>query len=435
MSMNASVYPDLFKAIADEYGVRVALPLLLCDSEGNIVHSRIPEDFRGQFDLPPECGEKMREWRANIAENSSRWGEAYFTTTPLGMVAFAVPLAGVASSSGCFISGFVAFPEMAGDIVPEIARGLLQMGASGADYLAGKVTVRTVTRQRIRHFADLLMKIMVRYGLLDRVALAEKREKTAQQLDIAHYIEHLKKADKNVAGLIIDKQEQIIIRVKQGDITGAKEILNEYLGYIFFDTGMNFDIIKIRIIELIVLMSRSAIELGAGSRELLRLNQGYLAALNRIDDYEILCLSVAKILEDFIGRISAVIIDKKRMNVRLMLDYIQQNFTGGITAGNVAEAANLSTGRALHLLTRETGISFSGHVTRCRVNYAKYLLLQSGNKITDIALQAGFYDHSQFTRTFKSLENMTPLQFRNRSAQMGRLTSDNFGTSAHQVTR
>lgn len=32
--------------------------------------------------------------------------------------------------------------------------------------------------------------------------------------------------------------------------------------------------------------------------------------------------------------------------------------------------------------------------------------------IADIALQAGFYDYSQFTRTFRPLEKTTPLWFR-----------------------
>lgn len=419
MSTNSFLTPVLFSAISDEYGTRTALPLLLCDNSGDIMHSRIPEDYTGQFALPPECDEMLRGWRANIAENSARWGEAYFTTTPLGMIAFAVPVMEGDLFRGSFISGFVVFPEMARDIAPEIDRGLAQLGACDTSGIVETIKIRTVTRHRVRHFADLLMKIMARHGLLDPGTLAEKREKTAQQLDIAHYIKHVKNDDKNVAGLIIEKQEEIIIRVKRGDITGAKELLNEYLGYIFFDTGMNFDIIKIRIIELIVLMSRGAIELGAGSRELLKLNQGYLADLNRIDDYETLCLSVARILEDFIGRISTLMVDKKKIRVRLMLDYIQKNFTSGIAAADVAAVVGLSTGRALHLLTKETGRSFSEHVSRCRVNYGKYLLLQSDSSITDISLQAGFYDHSQFTRTFKSLENTTPLRFRNRFRKEG----------------
>lgn len=414
MNTKAILSPALFNAISDEYVKRTGLPLLLCDDSGDLITSRIPEDYRGQFALPDECGERLREWRAHIAENSSRWGEAYFTTTPLGMIAFAVPLMDGYSFRGSFISGFVAFPEMTRDIVPEIARGMAQIGAPCADGLVERIAIRTVTRHQIRQFADLLMKIMGRHGILDRRTLAEKREITAQQLNIAHFIEHMKKADKNVAGSIIDKQEEIIVMVKRGDITGAKELLNEYLGYIFFDTGMNFDIIKIRIIELIVLMSRSAIELGAGSRELLKLNQGYLAELNRINDYETLCVAVTRILENFISNIATIMIDRKRMTVRLMLDYINQNFADGITASDVAGAANLSPGRALHLLSQETGRSFSEHVTRCRIDYGKYLLLQTDNRIADIALQAGFYDHSQFTRTFKALENTTPMRFRNR---------------------
>ena len=123
---------------------------------------------------------------------------------------------------------------------------------------------------------------------------------------------------------------------------------------------------------------------------------------------------MTRILENFISNIATIMIDKKRMTVRLMVDYINQNFADGITASDVAGAANLSPGRALHLLSQETGRSFSEHVTRCRIDYGKYLLLQTDNRIADIALQAGFYDHSQFTRTFKALENTTPMRFRNR---------------------
>lgn len=326
----------------------------------------------------------------------------------------AVPLMKREKILGSFISGFVAFSEMLRDIKPEIARGMSQMGVPcTGDFLDG-IFVRTVTKHQIRHFADLLMRIMGKHGILDRQMLKEMREKTAQQLNIAHYIENVKKSGKNIAASIIDKQEEIIFKVKLGDITGAKELLNEYLGYIFFDTGMNFDTIKIRIIELIVLVSRSAIELGAGSRELLKMNQGYLAELNRTEDYETLCHSVVRILEDFISRISTIMIDKKRMKTKLMLDFINQNFADGITVADVAKVAGLSPGRAQHLLTRETGRSFTEHVTRCRIEYAKYLLLNSDDAISDIAIQAGFYDQSQFTRTFKAQEKTNPLHYRNQ---------------------
>jgi two-component system, response regulator YesN len=416
MDLQEYIHPGLFTSIAEDFCGRTGIPLLLVERSGHVAYSLIQEDFRPQFDLPECCDAKLREWRINLVENSSRWGEAYFTTTPLGMIAFAVPLIIKDVVLGSFISGFVAFPEMIPDIGSDIARGMEQLGAPCAGEFPGSVAVRTVTKHQIRHFSDLLMKAMVRCGLLDRGVLNEKREKTAQQLDIAHYIEHMKKTGRNVAGSIIDKQEEIIVRVKRGDITGAKELLNEYLGYIFFDTGMNFDVIKIRVIELIVLVSRSAVELGAGSRELLTLNQRYLAELNRAGDYESLCHVVATILEHFIGKISTIMIDRKKVKVKLMLEYINLNFTDRITAAEVAAEARLSVGRALHLLAAETGRSLSEHVTRCRVEYGKYLLLNTEDSIADIALQAGFYDNSQFTRTFRAAEGITPLQYRKSEA-------------------
>ncbi|MBN1531328.1 MAG: helix-turn-helix domain-containing protein [Spirochaetes bacterium] len=414
MSFVNSINRASFDAIASEYCRLFDLPLLLVDTAGGILEERMDEPFRPQFTLPDRYEGVMRSWRTVTVENACQWGDAYFTTTPLGMIAFAVPVMEGNIQAGALISGFVILPEMEADIRSELGRVLSHQGEE-YEGLAEGIPVRTVSKQQIRRFADTLMAIVNRQGLLNRTALDEKREKTAQQLNIAHYIEYMQKTGTNVAGRIIDTQEEIVLRAKRGDITGAKELLNEYLGCIFFDTGMNFDTIKIRVIELIVLVSRGAIELGAGSRELLLLNQRYLAELNRAADYESLCHSVAKILEHFVGKISTIMIDRKKIKVKLMLEYIGRNFTDRIAAADVAAEAGLSVGRALHLLAGETGRSLSEHVTRCRIDYGKYLLLNTEDSIADIALQAGFYDNSQFTRTFRAQEGITPCQYRKRA--------------------
>ena len=354
----------------------------------------------------------MQEWRVSVVHNSYQWGDIYFTTTPIGMIAFAIPVMSDGRLLGAFLSGFIAFPEMEKDIQNDILIGLNQicMPYSSRDFKP--ISVHVVSKHQVRLYADQLMKIMKQYRIIDGILLDEKHEKTVQQLNIAYYIEHLKKNNKDVATMILEKQDEIIYKVKQGDISGAKELLNEFLGYIFFDTGMNFDVIKIRIIELIVVMSRSAIEMGAGSRELLQLSQSYLAKLNETDDYETLCLCVVKILEDLIKNISVIMLDKNRMKVKLMLHHISQHFIGKVTAQDVAQTAGISVSRALHLIKEETGLSFSEHLTKCRIDYGKFLLINTNDSITEIANEAGFYDNSQFTKMFRSLMNMTPIQFR-----------------------
>ncbi len=414
MSLKSQLTPGLLTDIGRQFEAASRLPLLVLDASGNAMHALVQDEHRAQFALLESCGAHFREWCARVADNSCRWGDAYFTTTPIGTVVFAIPVLDGDMLAAAFVSGFTAFPETAGELAADAVKALAALRLECDEESIRALNVKVLTKHQVRYFAHLLMRVLGRYGMLDRSALREKRERTAQQLDIAHFIEQAKKTGRNVAGSILGMQEEIIFRVKRDDIRGAKALLNEYLGSIFLDTGMNFDMIKIRIIELIVLMSRSAIELGAGSRELLRLNQDYLARLNGTSDYESLCHAVVKILEHFIGRIDTIMIDRKRMKVRLMMDYIGQHFSGRIAAAAVAEAAGLSVSRALHLLREETGASFQEHVARQRVDYGKYLLLHSSESIAQIALQAGFYDSSQFTRIFKALERTTPGRFRKR---------------------
>jgi two-component system response regulator YesN len=74
----------------------------------------------------------------------------------------------------------------------------------------------------------------------------------------------------------------------------------------------------------------------------------------------------------------------------------------------------LSTSRSLHLFKEETGLSLSEYIKRLRVDYGKYLLLNTDVNIADCAIEAGFFDQSHFTKTFKQMEKSTPAQFRRK---------------------
>jgi AraC-like DNA-binding protein len=52
-----------------------------------------------------------------------------------------------------------------------------------------------------------------------------------------------------------------------------------------------------------------------------------------------------------------------------------------------------------------------------RVNAAAQALTRTEDSVTAIAQNAGFYDHSHFTKQFKKHKNMTPTQYRQRYAQ------------------
>jgi AraC-like DNA-binding protein len=264
----------------------------------------------------------------------------------------------------------------------------------------------------VRENVSHLLALTRQFKINDMHFLENRRAKYIQQYKIANFLNELKKNKHDVARKILDKQDEIIQKVKLGDKTGAREILNEFLGTIFFESGMNFEIIKVRIIELVVIISRTAIEAGVDARDLMGLNYSYFTELNKATDLDELLFKLNDILTNFINRVSATKEKKKKIKIRNMIEYINQNFTRKILSEEVARVAGLSTSRCLHLFKEETGMSLSAYVKKLRVDYGKYLILNTDLNLADCSIEAGFFDQSHFTKTFKQVEKMTPSQFR-----------------------
>ena len=51
-------------------------------------------------------------------------------------------------------------------------------------------------------------------------------------------------------------------------------------------------------------------------------------------------------------------------------------------------------------------------VIQVRINAAKTLLRTTDRRVTDIAAETGFCDHSHFIKTFRAATGMTPNEFR-----------------------
>ena len=69
---------------------------------------------------------------------------------------------------------------------------------------------------------------------------------------------------------------QLIAKVKLGDRTGAKEILNMLLGTIMFHNPGNVNLLKARLVELLSVLSRAAAQGGVDINMLLSKNLGYI---------------------------------------------------------------------------------------------------------------------------------------------------------------
>ena len=94
------------------------------------------------------------------------------------------------------------------------------------------------------------------------------------------------------------------------------------------------------------------------------------------------------------------------------LEYLEAHFGDDVSPASLARRAGLSPIRFARLIKRIFLLTPSQLSTQTRLAAASRLLLETKQQVAEIAHACGFYDHSAFTRAFRSATGMTPTQFR-----------------------
>ena len=100
-------------------------------------------------------------------------------------------------------------------------------------------------------------------------------------------------------------------------------------------------------------------------------------------------------------------------------DVLSESLADGVTLNEVAARIGCTPSAITHALQRKFGMSFTQYVGRLRVAAAKELLRRTRLSPMEIGRRIGIPDASNFARLFKKFENMTPLEYRKRSGDLG----------------
>jgi AraC-like DNA-binding protein len=84
------------------------------------------------------------------------------------------------------------------------------------------------------------------------------------------------------------------------------------------------------------------------------------------------------------------------------------------TLAMLAKQQNLSISSLSHRFRTATGVSPMEYLKSCRMANAKQMLAETNYSIGEIVEKCGFSDNSNFSRTFKSLNGMSPTDFRKK---------------------
>ncbi len=105
--------------------------------------------------------------------------------------------------------------------------------------------------------------------------------------------------------------------------------------------------------------------------------------------------------------------------------YVDAHYAEDISWNMLTDIFFLDPDYASRLFKNELGISFKNYLIQKRIDVAKNLLVSTDLPINTIADHVGYGNYSYFTRIFKKVTGMTPVEYRNRPGKRPEEESSN----------
>lgn len=98
--------------------------------------------------------------------------------------------------------------------------------------------------------------------------------------------------------------------------------------------------------------------------------------------------------------------------IKTALYHVQNSFSKNITVKEAAWLCGFSESHFMKLFKELTGMSFNAYLINYRLELSAKQLIETDQKIVDIAANCGFNNHSYFTRAFQKKYGLTPTKYR-----------------------
>ena len=338
-------------------------------------------------------------------------GQSYISLCHAGIVLVCVPVMDKDKALGGMFFGKCLWEPVTKILIEDITGRLKDVSRDKKGLVSAIRKLPIIQGRKIQKAAEFLFDLLYEVGGLDGRVIRWRRQRSEQQSQIGEFIQERKKLGTDWE-YPLQSERELLGKVKIGDRTGAKEILNSILGTILFHNPGDLGVLKARLLELLSILSRAAVEGGVNIDVMLERNLDYVNKVMQINNQEDLCAWISTALDEFIELVYSLQDARKVTQISPAINYIDANYDKPVTLADIARASHLSVSRLAHVFKEQMGITLIDYLTDVRIERAKQLLLATDQSCTEICFQAGYNNQSYFTRTFKKLAGVTPRQFR-----------------------
>lgn len=224
----------------------------------------------------------------------------------------------------------------------------------------------------------------------------------------------LEKSDHNYALELL-----FLTKVQNGDLEKVIDLYNEHIKAKYYNktTPNHLRYSKNRAQSLSTLLARAIIKGGVEPEKALSLEDYYVAKLESSHTVEELLTNVEAMIVKYTNSVLQLSNINHVSVIKNASKYVHMHLSEPIRLNDVATFVNLSPNYFSSLFKREMNISFADYVNQTRIKESQYLLETTNYSILDIAISVGYNNQNYFTTIFRKFTDITPKQYRMRSAK------------------
>lgn len=284
-----------------------------------------------------------------------------------------------------------------------------------AQAISSSKSIPVTNTELVNSMSELLRMVTFYLSDTSRHHYDVDQKAQKQAADISEYIQKLKKISsdgENIPPYPIEKEDELLSAISMGNKPLSQKLLNEILGHIFFTAGNEFELIRARVLELVVLLSRAALKGGAEIEQIFGLNYQYLNQIYGFKNLEELTVWLSRIMERFTDHVFNLTNVKNKDVIFKSIDYISKNYMKKITLEDVSAYVYLSPSYFSKIFKEEMDMNFNTYLNYVRIEMSKKLLSDPSVSMVEISNLVGFEDQSYFSKVFKKMTGLSPKKYR-----------------------
>lgn len=420
---------DLSKAIdiAQSFYQVSDVNVTVIDSSANMLcKPQTDYTFCSRFCHDSGSGINCNNVRLYGSYQAERFGGKYIFFCPMGLVLFASPLSIQGITQAAFVGGPVMMSDPDEYILEDIS--MQRRNISHADMAEIRLMLNEIPRRgpvKTRHLSELLFAAAAFVCGGGKDYYSDTQDKEKLQSNISDYIQKLKGEDINAYEYPIKKEKELIHSIASGDKKRSQMLLNEILGHIFFSSGGTFEVIRARVLELVVILSRAALDGGADVEQIFGLSYKYLNEIHNFKTVEDLAYWLSRLMIRFTDCVFNLVDIKHVDVIYKAISFIRENYADKLTLEKVAGQVHLSPTYFSKIFKEEMRTAFNTYLNKVRIDNAKRLLLDDNISLVDISSLVGYQDQSYFSKVFKNVVGVSPGKYRELRGNIPQAESQN----------